>query len=563
MGPRALALLLSGALAVAETWAALRARRLPLPEVFLHRGVPARPRGAPVLGSRLRGRHAVRAVRQRLCQSEDGAAGAVGGAGGAGVLGPGDAEGQAQRAGFPRSHTFQWTSACDVGAHGRLLRGYQQWAYDGADYIALNEDLRSWTAADTAAQITRRKWEAAGEAKRYRNYLEVTCVEWLRRHLENGKETLLRSSTRANRASLISPPLGLASHQEGKMDSVAEHRLPTGGEIGGISHGRSAGGETETSAWVFRFLLESDSPRGPLFSKGQLRNPVSPRRQVETIPEIMTLAATLATVAFPLKALFSENIFGEPPNTHVTHHPISDHDVILRCWALGFYPVEITLTWQREGEDLTQDTELVETRPAGDGTFQKWAALVVPSGEEQRYTCHVQHEGLSEPITLRWEPPLPIVLITWIIAGPALLVVTVVIGAVIWRKKCSGVSQDESVHRRIFAERYWDGQAFLHHDNKKDVAESQRLGAEAIRGPETWATETKGLRDPGEELRMSLEDLLTLQAPRRAQEPTHHAPSSASTCGSKKVRPGSQGLPPVQRNWTPGCRTNLEKVWGQ
>uniref|UniRef100_A0A8D2GMM3 Ig-like domain-containing protein n=1 Tax=Theropithecus gelada TaxID=9565 RepID=A0A8D2GMM3_THEGE len=218
------------------------------------------------------------------------------------------------------SHTFQWMYGCDLGPDGRLLRGYRQFAYDGRDYIALNEDLRSWTAADTTAQITQRKWEAARAAEKLRAYLEGECLEWLRRYLENGKETLQHA---------------------------------------------------------------------------------------------------------------------DPPKTYVAHHPVSDHEATLRCWALGFYPAEITLTWQRDGEEQTQDTELVETRPAGDGTFQKWAAVVVPSGEEQRYTCHVQHKGLLEPLTLRWEPSsqstIPIV---GIVAGLAVL--GALVAAVMWKRKSLG-----------------------------------------------------------------------------------------------------------------------------
>ena len=94
------------------------------------------------------------------------------------------------------SHTLQEMCGCDVGPDGRFLRGYEQHGYDGRDYLALNEDLRSWTAADMAAQITKRKMEAAGEAERHRNSLEGECVEELRRHLETGKDTLQRAGTR-------------------------------------------------------------------------------------------------------------------------------------------------------------------------------------------------------------------------------------------------------------------------------------------------------------------------------------------------------------------------------
>uniref|UniRef100_A0A8D0P3T2 MHC class I-like antigen recognition-like domain-containing protein n=1 Tax=Sus scrofa TaxID=9823 RepID=A0A8D0P3T2_PIG len=91
------------------------------------------------------------------------------------------------------SHSFLWVSGCDVGSDGRILRGYEQFSYDGDDYIVLNEDLRSWTAISTVAQIIRRKWEAEGVAEQYRAYLEIECVEWLRKYLEKGKDVLQRS----------------------------------------------------------------------------------------------------------------------------------------------------------------------------------------------------------------------------------------------------------------------------------------------------------------------------------------------------------------------------------
>ncbi|XP_031203241.1 H-2 class I histocompatibility antigen, Q9 alpha chain-like [Mastomys coucha] len=94
------------------------------------------------------------------------------------------------------SHTLQRMVACDLGSDGNLLRGYDQYAYDGKDYITLNEDLKTWTTVDIPAKITQHKWEQAGAAEQKRAYLQGECVEWLRRYLKWGKETLLRTGER-------------------------------------------------------------------------------------------------------------------------------------------------------------------------------------------------------------------------------------------------------------------------------------------------------------------------------------------------------------------------------
>lgn len=93
------------------------------------------------------------------------------------------------------------------------------------------------------------------------------------------------------------------------------------------------------------------------------------------------------------------------------------------------------------------------------------------------------------------------------------------------------------MHQRIFTERHLDGQAFLHHDNKKDVAESPGLGAEAILGPEMWRTETEDLRDTEKELRMSLADILAL--PRRGESGVRARGMGDLSQGSSGQRAGT------------------------
>ncbi|NXV72894.1 HA1F protein, partial [Atlantisia rogersi] len=90
------------------------------------------------------------------------------------------------------AHTLQHMHGCDLLEDGST-RGYLQYAYDGRDFIAFDTDTMTFTAADAAAQITKRNWEAdRAVTEGMKHYLENTCTESLRQYVSYGQAMLER-----------------------------------------------------------------------------------------------------------------------------------------------------------------------------------------------------------------------------------------------------------------------------------------------------------------------------------------------------------------------------------
>ncbi|XP_007444958.1 major histocompatibility complex class I-related gene protein-like, partial [Python bivittatus] len=70
------------------------------------------------------------------------------------------------------------------------------------------------------------------------------------------------------------------------------------------------------------------------------------------------------------------------------------------CRVDGFYPKEIDASWRRDGEVWLQDTFRGSVAPNADGTYHYWLSLRIDPQERDRYRCHVEHNGLQEPVDM-------------------------------------------------------------------------------------------------------------------------------------------------------------------
>ncbi|KAJ8273776.1 hypothetical protein GJAV_G00105400 [Gymnothorax javanicus] len=80
-------------------------------------------------------------------------------------------------------HVLQWMHGCEAENTPtglKFRRGFDQYGYDGADFLSFNDEDMVWVAPRDEALPTKRKWDKENILSQYtKGYLETDCVQWL------------------------------------------------------------------------------------------------------------------------------------------------------------------------------------------------------------------------------------------------------------------------------------------------------------------------------------------------------------------------------------------------
>uniref|UniRef100_A0ABB5UQA3 Ig-like domain-containing protein n=1 Tax=Sus scrofa TaxID=9823 RepID=A0ABB5UQA3_PIG len=97
-----------------------------------------------------------------------------------------------------------------------------------------------------------------------------------------------------------------------------------------------------------------------------------------------------------------------PPAVTVTCSQALEGTDNLTCQAVSFSPQNISVAWYQDEKAVSPDTQQSGgVLPDGNGTYQTWVTLRVPQGEEQRFSCHVEHGGNHSVHAVPCEVPGP------------------------------------------------------------------------------------------------------------------------------------------------------------
>uniref|UniRef100_A0A8D0FLB8 Ig-like domain-containing protein n=1 Tax=Strix occidentalis caurina TaxID=311401 RepID=A0A8D0FLB8_STROC len=140
------------------------------------------------------------------------------------------------------------------------------------------------------------------------------------------------------------------------------------------------------------------------------------------LPEFGTFASFEAQGALQNMAVLKQNLeimtknsnhsranIAPPDMTVFSEDPVELGDPnVLICYVDNFWPPVLSITWLKNGQQVTEGVLETVFYRGRDRTFRKFSYLpFIPSRGDQ-YDCRVGHEGLPTPILRHWEPQVPL-----------------------------------------------------------------------------------------------------------------------------------------------------------